>query len=83
MPVVADELLRVRRGFEVVAAEVGQARTAVADADARGVGTAGCDTAVAAGLRDLHTALARLETVSADCLRALGRYDGSSAPDDA
>jgi hypothetical protein len=79
LPVVVDELLRVRRGFEVVALEAGQASLASADVDTLGVGTTACEAAVAGGLRDLEIVLARLEAVAADCLRALSRYDGTAA----
>ena len=79
MPLVGAEVQRVATAFRAAADELTAATTAVGGLDRPGIGTASCDAAVAGGLADLQTALARLEDTAQSCLRALGRHAGAGA----
>lgn len=80
LPLVGAEVQRIGAAFATASQELSGAVHRLGDLPIDTVGTPSCDPAIAAGLRDLRTALARIQATAEECVAVLTRH---SAPDPA
>lgn len=83
LPLVGAEVQRIEAAFGTASQELSGAVNHLGDLPTDTVGTPSCDAAVSSGLRDLRTALARLQATAEECVAVLARNGGSGAGESA
>ncbi len=76
LPLVDAEVQRIGSAFGTASQELSGAVNRLGDLPVDTVGTPSCDAAVSSGLRDLRTALARLQATAEECVAVLVRHSG-------
>lgn len=74
LPLVVAEVRRISGAFTTVSHELAAAQSGVRDIDLVRIGTPSADSAVAAGLADLLSALDRLQASADACTAAMRRH---------